>query len=76
MNSISDECTPLKHDYDLCFNSWYSEKFLKGIPSTECEELFKTYQTCVKKALVERGLEIPDFSPTKEENNGTDGQDA
>ena len=48
MNSISDECTPLKHEYDACFNSWYSEKFLKGVQSNECDELFRVYQSCVK----------------------------
>ena len=48
MNSISDDCTLLKREYDTCFNAWYGEKFLKGIQSDECDELFKVYQTCVK----------------------------
>lgn len=73
MNSIADECTPLKHEYDACFHSWYSEKFLKGEKSNECEELFTVYQACVKKALKDKGIEIPIFSPSPEEN-GPDSQ--
>lgn len=30
MNSIGDECTNLKEKYESCFNSWFSEKFLRG----------------------------------------------
>ncbi|KAJ2390729.1 Mitochondrial distribution and morphology protein 35 [Coemansia sp. RSA 2559] len=56
MESISKECTPLKHEYDACFTKWYSEKFLRGEKSNDCEELFKRYQTCLKKALKDKGL--------------------
>jgi len=58
MNSIDPECTPLKTVYDTCFNTWYSEKFLKGVQSDECEELFTVYQACVKKALKEKDIDI------------------
>ncbi|KAJ1772043.1 Mitochondrial distribution and morphology protein 35 [Coemansia sp. RSA 1813] len=56
MESISKECTPLKQEYDACFTKWYSEKFLQGEKTNDCAELFKQYQTCLKKALKEKGL--------------------
>lgn len=58
MNSIDPDCTPLKTVYDACFNTWYSEKFLKGIKSDDCEELFTVYQACVKKALKTNNIEL------------------
>lgn len=30
MNSIGDECTASKAKYESCFNTWFSEKFLRG----------------------------------------------
>lgn len=30
MNSIGDECTASKAKYEACFNTWFSEKFLRG----------------------------------------------
>ena len=48
MNSISEECTDLKKNYDACFNSWYTEKFLRGETKSEpCKELFESYRACV-----------------------------
>jgi TRIAP1/MDM35 family protein len=46
-SSIGAECTELKQKYDTCFNKWYSEKFLKGDTTPECEDLFKDYKACV-----------------------------
>lgn len=49
MNSIGDNCNELKKQYDFCFNTWFSEKFLKGkTDDTMCAPLFKIYQQCVK----------------------------
>ena len=49
MNSISENCLELKQQYDSCFLSWFSEKFLKGETNDEmCAPLFKVYQQCVK----------------------------
>ncbi|KJE90483.1 hypothetical protein CAOG_009464 [Capsaspora owczarzaki ATCC 30864] len=63
MNSISEACSNLKQSYDKCFNSWYSEKFLKGEKSTsDCDALFKEYQACVKAALKEKNL-LTSFEP-------------
>ncbi|KAJ2657587.1 Mitochondrial distribution and morphology protein 35 [Coemansia sp. RSA 1200] len=56
MESISKECTPLKHEYDACFTKWYSEKFLQGEKTNDCAEVFKRYQTCLRAALKEKGL--------------------
>lgn len=46
-SSVGPNCTELKQKYDNCFNKWYSEKFLKGDTTPECEELFKDYRACV-----------------------------
>ncbi|KAL4778386.1 hypothetical protein BJX76DRAFT_362785 [Aspergillus varians] len=44
--------------YDTCFLKWYSEKYLRGNPtSNECEELFAKYKTCLYKTLKERGID-------------------
>lgn len=49
MNSISPECQELKVQYDVCFNRWFKEKFLKGhTDDTSCADLFASYQSCVK----------------------------
>ncbi|KAK9474560.1 MDM35-like protein [Dipodascopsis tothii] len=55
--SFAPECTDVKKAYDNCFNEWYSEKFLRGKSITnECEETWAAYESCVKKALVDKGL--------------------
>lgn len=46
-SSVGADCTDLKQRYDTCFNKWYSEKFLKGDTTPECEDLFKDYRACV-----------------------------
>ncbi|KAJ2755122.1 Mitochondrial distribution and morphology protein 35 [Coemansia aciculifera] len=56
MESIDKKCTPLKREYDDCFNKWYSEKFLDGKESSDCTAFFKTYQKCLREALKEQGL--------------------
>jgi len=49
MNSISPECQELKVQYDVCFNRWFKEKFLKGlVDDNSCADLFASYQSCVK----------------------------
>jgi len=56
MESLGRECTELKRKYDACFNTWYSEKFLKGDIQPECEDLFEEYRACIQKVLKERKL--------------------
>ena len=53
MNSIDESCTPLKKNYDNCFNSWFRDVFLKNNSSKQehdkvCGEQFKEYQACLK----------------------------
>lgn len=48
MESFDERCTPLKEQYDACFNSWYSDKFLRGDTSEDgCAQLFKVYRECL-----------------------------
>ncbi|PIA17416.1 UPF0203-domain-containing protein [Coemansia reversa NRRL 1564] len=56
MESIGKECTPLKHEFDACFTRWYSERFLHGDKTNDCEKIFKAYQACLKNVLREKGL--------------------
>lgn len=49
MNSIGETCNEAKQQYDSCFHTWFSEKFLKGDTSDNtCSHLFKVYQQCIK----------------------------
>ncbi|ORX58808.1 hypothetical protein DM01DRAFT_1371826 [Hesseltinella vesiculosa] len=56
-SSVGADCTKLKIKYDNCFNKWYSEKFLKGDTTPECDELFKDYRACVLVALKDKGID-------------------
>ncbi|XP_011180179.1 TP53-regulated inhibitor of apoptosis 1-like [Zeugodacus cucurbitae] len=59
MNSLGDDCTELKKQYDACFNSWFSEHFLKGRHDDSlCAPIFKIYQDCVKRAMREQKIEL------------------
>lgn len=71
MNSISKKCQEAKEKYDACFNSWFSEKYLKGNTKDECNELFKAYQKCVKEAIAEQKIEIWDQPSEYEQANGS-----
>lgn len=43
-----EDCSELKQKYDACFNSWFSEKFLKGDTNDSmCAPLLKVYKDCV-----------------------------
>lgn len=50
MDSLAEECTPLKTQYDECFNAWFRDSFLKGRGDHEeaCGKLFRAYQKCLK----------------------------
>ncbi|KAJ8731488.1 hypothetical protein PYW07_004652 [Mythimna separata] len=72
MNSIGEECTELKKKYDDCFNSWFSERFLKGDhDDSMCAGIFKVYQDCVKNAMKEQNI---DFKEIDKDVLGTDGE--
>jgi len=61
MNSLSPECTPLKQEYDKCFNYWFREHYLKGDHTDICAEIFKKYQGCVKNAMKEQGMDFTEL---------------
>jgi len=62
MNSISEACSELKQSYDSCFNSWFTEKFLRGDQSLDvCTPFFQVYQDCVKKAIKEQKIDLKDI---------------
>lgn len=53
MDSSIPECTEIKHNYEKCFNEWFSKEFLKGnvkLPE-QCDTLFKDYQRCIRPKL-------------------------
>ncbi|KAI6040910.1 hypothetical protein EDC04DRAFT_2673309 [Pisolithus marmoratus] len=71
-HSLSPECTPLKHAYDSCFNSWFegylepaianSQKLSEGqrneYAKKKAEEFeLNCWSRCVQKALKDRGLD-------------------
>ncbi|CAL8107642.1 unnamed protein product [Orchesella dallaii] len=59
MDSLDKKCNDLKHAYDSCFNSWFSEKFLKGNykEAIPCESILKMYSDCVKEAMKARNMD-------------------
>jgi TRIAP1/MDM35 family protein len=55
--SFAPECNELKQKYDTCFNTWYSEKFLKGKGlHNECEEFWDQYKACIDIHLAKQGI--------------------
>ncbi|GAB6028621.1 hypothetical protein CHUAL_004458 [Chamberlinius hualienensis] len=69
MNSVDPSCNELKKIYDDCFNSWFSEKFLKGHTTDTCAPLFQIYQDCVKDAVKKQKI---DFDEVHRDVLGTD----
>ncbi|XP_056636440.1 TP53-regulated inhibitor of apoptosis 1-like [Diorhabda carinulata] len=63
MNSIGEACNDLKKEYDACFNTWFSEHFLRGSTNDSmCAPLFKVYQQCVKKAMKDQKIDLQEVS--------------
>lgn len=59
MNSVSEACSQLKQTYDACFNTWFTEKFLKGDNSIDaCAPYFQVYQECVKVIILSLCLTV------------------
>lgn len=72
MNSIGEECTDLKKKYDDCFNTWFSERFLKGDQDDSvCAGIFKIYQECVKNAMKQQSI---DFKEIDKDILGTENE--
>ena len=79
MNSLSKKCQEAKEKYDACFNSWFSERYLKGDTEDICEPVFRVYQKCVKEAIEEQKIELWNLpseyepsSPKKSAKSATD----
>lgn len=58
MNSIAKECDELKRTYEECFNAWFTDHFLKGRNQDACSQFFRDYQSCVKKAIKDRKIDL------------------
>ncbi|KFM65131.1 TP53-regulated inhibitor of apoptosis 1, partial [Stegodyphus mimosarum] len=60
MDSIGKDCKELKRHYEACFNSWYSESFLKNKNGdmSVCEPLFQEYQKCLKIAIKKNNIPL------------------
>ncbi|KAK4131081.1 UPF0203-domain-containing protein [Trichocladium antarcticum] len=74
--SLAPECNELKERYDTCFLKWYSEKYLRGVGTTnnnECSTMFKEYNTCLHRALKERGIDklLDDAREDNKDNDAT-----
>eukprot|EP00049_Salpingoeca_infusionum_P001248 m.46683 g.46683 ORF g.46683 m.46683 type:complete len:120 (-) comp10933_c0_seq5:157-516(-) len=48
MPSVAEECTQAKHEYERCFNQWYTNEFIKGSKKDPCSHLLKAYNKCLK----------------------------
>ncbi|KAM0271059.1 hypothetical protein ACHAPA_003128 [Fusarium lateritium] len=59
--------------YDTCFLKWYSEKYLRGQEkdNKECADMFKEYQSCLRVALKDRGVDKL-VAEAREENREND----
>ncbi|XP_016927877.2 TP53-regulated inhibitor of apoptosis 1 [Drosophila suzukii] len=81
MDSVGEDCNELKQQYDACFNSWFSERFLKGqTDDSACVPIFRVYQECVKRAIRDKKINLREIDPIFETNsdednaNSSDGQ--
>ncbi|KAK0186646.1 hypothetical protein F5146DRAFT_1066736 [Armillaria mellea] len=70
-DSLSPECTPLKHKYDSCFNEWFEGYLEPAEFEGKCGKIWVEYKTCVQNSLKEKGLDhliqqARDENPLKE----------
>lgn len=57
-----EDCSELKQKYDACFNSWFSEKFLKGDTNDSmCASLLKVYKDCVAVSFFESLFHLAEY---------------
>ncbi|EDV54950.1 TP53-regulated inhibitor of apoptosis 1-B [Drosophila erecta] len=64
MSSVGEDCNELKQQYDACFNSWFSERFLKGqTDDSACAPIFRIYKECVKRAIKEKKIDLREIDP-------------
>ncbi|KAF8703670.1 hypothetical protein AX14_014158 [Amanita brunnescens Koide BX004] len=71
-HSLSPKCTPLKREYDSCFNSWFEGYLEPAVTANEraafskkkadefnakCGKVWDQYRQCVQNAIKERRLD-------------------
>eukprot|EP00276_Gloeochaete_wittrockiana_P009918 CAMPEP_0184656648 /NCGR_PEP_ID=MMETSP0308-20130426/16655_1 /TAXON_ID=38269 /ORGANISM="Gloeochaete witrockiana, Strain SAG 46.84" /LENGTH=75 /DNA_ID=CAMNT_0027093867 /DNA_START=174 /DNA_END=401 /DNA_ORIENTATION=+ len=56
MSDFQKACPELKQEYSTCFNKWYTEKFLKGDMTQECQNEWEDYRKCVLEYLKRKEL--------------------
>lgn len=62
-----EACRELKQKYDACFNTWFSQRFLKGDHNDAmCEPLLKVYKDCVE-VRQQKTKELPHFGFNKQQ---------
>jgi len=53
LNSFHPECNDLKHQYDQCFNEWFTEHYMNGrYKNNACQHIFEMYTSCVKVLII------------------------
>lgn len=58
-----EACKELKEKYDRCFNTWLSDKFLRGVyDDSECAALLKTYTKCVAQAMKDQDINLDEIN--------------
>ncbi|XP_051168502.1 TP53-regulated inhibitor of apoptosis 1-like isoform X2 [Leptopilina boulardi] len=66
-------CKDLRETYEVCFNIWFSEKFLKGNHNESmCASLLKNYTDCVKNAMKEQKIELKEMEKNHLEEKNED----
>ena len=53
-SSLSPECTPLKHSYDACFNSWFQGYLQPTLKPEQLEDARKEYSKAKAKEFEEK----------------------
>lgn len=76
MDSLSPECTPLKHRYDSCFNAWF-EGFLQPVvmqaPQASTSAVEEAASAEPERLVVEDEEVYIDVEPVEEASDGKEG---
>ncbi|KAJ7807850.1 hypothetical protein B0H14DRAFT_2871915 [Mycena olivaceomarginata] len=71
-DSLSPQCTPLKHEYDSCFNKQRTAHYQRKADEfqAKCGKVYAEYQNCIqvgRMPVKERGIE-PLLQQAREEH--------
>ncbi|KAH7049472.1 hypothetical protein BKA62DRAFT_739298 [Auriculariales sp. MPI-PUGE-AT-0066] len=73
-SSLTAECTPLKKEYDACFNGWFGVTLSPSIQAEQyeknCGALWASYRDCVHRAVESKGL-MQLLNDARSENHST-----